>query len=404
MEEILRKLFVVIFYVIAFSVEITGQLYTAVYKKLDQNIFGKNITISIAIFPFTNKGQYVNFTKDIYDALTSDKEILEKFLIFPYSTIWDQKETFNITNFNIKNISTLNKLKDILGIKFIITGEFSGEKKDKLILRIYKTSDGSLVFNSKYIESINSNILQDVLNLFKENKKTLYKRYFIPTNLVLIKGGTFKMGSTIHYDEEPIHNVSLNDYYINKYEVTFAEYDLFSELTGRLKPSDDGFGRGNMPVINVTWEDAEAFCNWLSQVNGEKYSLPTEAEWEYAARGGSLSLSYLYSGNNNIDSVAWFNNNSNYSIHIVGSKKPNELGLYDMSGNVWEWCLDWYARDYYTSSPINNPRGPGFTGERVVRGGSWNSYKENCRNTSRFHINPRAYYQGKTGFRYVMHK
>ena len=185
-------------------------------------------------------------------------------------------------------------------------------------------------------------------------------------------------------------NVKLEDFYIGQYPVTFEEYDAFCTATKKEKPDDRGWGRGNRPVINVSWLDAVAYCNWLSEqhhltkvytINGDQvtadwkadgYRLPTEAEWEYAARGGNKSKGYKYAGSNDLDEVAWYSGNSGRTTHPVGQKKPNELGLYDMSGNVWEWCQDWYDNDYYKNSPKENPKGPASGTYRVLRGGSWN--------------------------------
>jgi formylglycine-generating enzyme required for sulfatase activity len=212
--------------------------------------------------------------------------------------------------------------------------------------------------------------------------------------MVLVEAGSFEMGSIDGLpDEQPVHTVHITrPFYIAKYTVTFDEYDKFyydNLGTGIRKPDDEGLGRGNRPV-EVTWCNAVAYCNWLSKKEGltpcysgkgklvkcdfsaDGYRLPTEAEWEYAARGGSKSLDYIYAGSDNPDDVAWYADNSGGQIHPVGQKQPNELGLYDMSGNIWEWCCDWYAEDYYASSPANDPEGPALgpdTSLRVKRGG-----------------------------------
>jgi len=218
----------------------------------------------------------------------------------------------------------------------------------------------------------------------------------IPKNMVFVQGGTFQMGSNDGgSDEKPIHSVTLSDYYISKYEVTFAEYDKFCESTGRTKPSDYGWGRGNRPVINVSWNDAAAYCTWAGG------RLPTEAEWEYAAKGGaSATLSHQYSGSANIDEVAWYSSNSGSKTHEVGIKQPNELGIYDMSGNVWEWCNDWYDENYYKDSPKTNPQGPSSGTYRVLRGGSWNNAYNNCRSADRNRSNPTGAFINY-GFRFV---
>ena len=203
------------------------------------------------------------------------------------------------------------------------------------------------------------------------------------------------MGDTWVGGEKPTHKVTFTyDFYIGKYETTFDEYDAFCSATGKSKPNDQGWGRGQRPVISVSWWDAIAYCNWLSEKeklpnaydnNGNLldkdgkvttdpskvvgYRLPTEAEWEYAARGGNKSKGYKYSGSDNVGDVAWYDLNSGGMIQEVGKKAPNELGLYDMSGNVWEWCSDWYGG--YSSSAQTNPYYSTTGSNRVLRGGSW---------------------------------
>jgi len=224
----------------------------------------------------------------------------------------------------------------------------------------------------------------------------------IVPEMVLVEVGSFQMGSTDGApNEQPVHTVHITrPFYIAKYAATFEEYDRFCDDTiGMNKPDDNGWGRGTRPVFGVSWVDAMKYCNWLSGKEGltpcydvkgkltecdfstNGYRLPTEAEWEYAARGGQKSQGYTYAGSDNPDNVAWYRSNSDGQPHPVGQKQPNELGLYDMSGNAFEWCWDLYGEDYYASSPSNDPTGPSsasegaYTGfgllERVRRGGSF---------------------------------
>ena len=198
----------------------------------------------------------------------------------------------------------------------------------------------------------------------------------ISIDMVRVEAGTFTMGATAEMkkpsdDEKPTHRVTLtNDYYIGKYEVTQA---LWQAVMGN-NPSE--FKGSNLPVENVSWHDCQVFISKLNGMTGRKFRLPTEAEWEYAARGGNKSRGYLYSGSNNLSDVAWYNDNSDGKTHTVGTKQPNELGIYDMSGNVSEWCHDW---DYkYNRSPQVNPTGATNGSYRLNRGGGWDSYFEYC--------------------------
>ena len=200
--------------------------------------------------------------------------------------------------------------------------------------------------------------------------------------MVVIPAGRFRMGAVFgggDPDEKPVHWVAIpRPFAMGKYEVTFEEYDRFCEATGREKPKDGrrwfgplsrDWGRGRMPVMNVGWEDAVAYAKWLSEQTGQRYRLPGEAEWEYAARGGGRIE--RYAGGDDVDAVAWYGANSGNRTHPVGEKLPNALGLYDMSGNVWQWTADWYGEGYYRQSPRDNPGGASEGTKRIFRGGSW---------------------------------
>ena len=216
---------------------------------------------------------------------------------------------------------------------------------------------------------------------------------------VAVEGGTFQMGSNSGYNEKPVHSVTVSDFNISKTEVTFEQYDAFCDAIGRDKPDDEGWGRGNRPVIYVDWQDAFDYCEWMSKTTGKTYRLPTEAEWEYAARGGSKSKGYTYSGGNNLYAVAWYDNNSRDKTHPVAQKQPNELGLYDMSGNVYEWCSDWYGD--YSSSPQTDPQGSNSEEYRVLRGGGWLHHDSGCRVAFRLGYSPDGRYNFY-GFRLVL--
>ena len=198
----------------------------------------------------------------------------------------------------------------------------------------------------------------------------------IMRNMVYVEGGTFTMGATseqqnLYDDEKPTHRVSLSSFYIGKYEVTQA---LWKAVMGS-NPSD--WKGDNLPVENVSWNDSQTFLRKLNAMTGKNFRLPTEAEWEFAARGGNRSRGYQYSGSNVLSDVAWYDDNSGRKTHNVGTKAPNELGIYDMSGNVWEWCQDW--KGSYSSSAQTNPKGPSSGSLRVFRGGSWFEFAGSCR-------------------------
>ena len=207
-------------------------------------------------------------------------------------------------------------------------------------------------------------------------------------NMIEVNGGIFTMGATSEQgseaesDEKPAHKVTLSDYYIGKYEVTQEEW---SAVMGN-NPSY--FKGANIPVEQVSWNDCQEFIKKLNELTGMQFRLPTEAEWEYAARGGNKSRGYKYSGSNTIGDVAWYRDNSSSTTHQVGTKRANELGLYDMSGNVCEWCSDWYSSSYYSSSPSTNPTGPSTGSFRVSRGGYWDDIAISCRVSYRYYVNP----------------
>lgn len=194
--------------------------------------------------------------------------------------------------------------------------------------------------------------------------------------MIRVEGGTFTMGATpeqggeARSDEKPAHDVTLSTFYICQTEVT---QELWQAVMGS-NPSP--YSGTNLPVSNISWNNCQEFISNLNQITGKTFRLPTEAEWEYAARGGNKSQGYKYAGSNNVDEVAWYSSNT---THTVATKMPNELGLYDMSGNVWEWCQDFYSSFYYTISPSTNPTGPSSGKKHVGRGGGVGFTATGCR-------------------------
>jgi len=245
--------------------------------------------------------------------------------------------------------------------------------------------------------------------------------------MVHVAAGSFQMGSNSGgSDEKPVHTVYLDAFYIDKYEVTNSKYVAYLDLAlvaGEIQANSSSVSKGNnellnlddvdcqisytggtlivdsgkenYPVIEVTWYGAKAYTDFYGK------RLPTEAEWEYAARGGNLSYDYTYSGSNNVDYVAWYWSNSESSTHPVGQKQGNELEIYDLSGNVWEWCNDWYESDYYRNSPTNNPAGPTTGTSRVLRGGSWTTNAYVLRSTYRGYSSDPTSTSNSIGFRCV---
>lgn len=234
-------------------------------------------------------------------------------------------------------------------------------------------------------------------------------------DMIFVEGGTFEMGCTKEQgtcsdDEKPPHIVTVSSFNIGKYEVTNEQFCAFLNAKGNQEEGgekwlriDDAYcnieqrngrytpkiGYARHPVVEVTWYGSKSFCKWMRQTTSKTFRLPTEAEWEYAARGGNRSRNYKYAGSNDIGSVAWYEKNSFNVIHPVGTRNPNELRLYDMTGNVSEVCSDWYDENYYKNSPRNNPKGPSSPQiDRVYRGGSYRSPKSISSVSDRFSTRP----------------
>ena len=224
-----------------------------------------------------------------------------------------------------------------------------------------------------------------------------FKEISLVNYMIKVKGGTFKMGSknsnnAADNDEQKEHSVTVKDFEICKFEVTVWQWKEYVKANKLNMPSKPEWGwKDNYPINNITWYEAIGYCNWLSKkeklepvysqqgpnihcdFTKDGYRLPTEAEWEYAAKGGSKSKETRFSGSDNQDEIAWHKANSNGTPHTVGTKLPNEIGICDMSGNVWEWCWDWYNKDYYKIEESKNPKGPVMGERKSVRGGSWDS-------------------------------
>lgn len=279
-----------------------------------------------------------------------------------------------------------SKIQLILGyalIAVLFVGVFMGFNA----LKNYLFNEGKKIVYQEALKGkkgvpydLNTRLIQPSKNYIETVKDISFK-------MVYVEGGAFTMGCTQEQgsdcgdNEKPAHQVTLNGYYIGAFEVTQA---LYQAVTGN-NPSHFK-GDSNRPVEMVSWNDAQTFIQKLNQLTGKKYRLPTEAEWEFAARGGNQSKGYKYAGSSDIREVAWYDGNSSNEIHPVGEKKANELGLYDMSGNVWEWCEDWYG-GYMPKAEIN-PKGALEGPYRVYRGGSWLNAAQYCRVAYRSLNNP----------------
>lgn len=205
-----------------------------------------------------------------------------------------------------------------------------------------------------------------IISCSKNEDTLIIKNDFSDIDMVVVKGGTFLMGSKDgdRY-EKPVHSVSLSSFEIGKYEVMQAQWIAV------MGDNPSYFKGDSLPVENVSWNDIQIFITKLNEKTNKTYRLPTEAEWEYAASGGLEALSTIYSGSNSIGDVAWSAEDKEYTTQKIGRKQANELGLYDMSGNVSEWCSNWYGI-YYEDS-VTNPQGPSTGSKRISRGGSWSS-------------------------------
>jgi formylglycine-generating enzyme required for sulfatase activity/5-hydroxyisourate hydrolase-like protein (transthyretin family) len=265
----------------------------------------------------------------------------------------------------------------------------------------------TLAFGQHQLQLINGkSIMNETINLSQNGQSTFQYDVIefgaftenvngMSFDMVAVKGGTFQMGSRKEKNEKPVHSVTVSDFYIGKYEVTQKQWKaIMGASTSLSNPSK--FKGNNLPVESVSWNDVQKFIKKLNQKTGKLYRLPTEAEWEYAVRGDSTGSTTKYASSNNVDVVAWYSGNSGSKTHTVGTKQANELGIYDMNGNVWEWCSDWFGS--YRSRGQSNPLGATSGSYRVYRGGSWYNLASNCRGETRYRSSP-GYRHDILGFR-----
>jgi formylglycine-generating enzyme required for sulfatase activity len=337
-----------------------------------------------------------------------------KYAVLPRTaTIQTVMAEHRIQRSGLTDADNIKVIGEALNARYVLAGSVRSLGRTNLFTaEIINIEDGSQLTG----DAVNYRAMDDGLKLMAELGTKLTggtPAGNIPANMVLVEGGTFQMGSTNGFDnEKPVHTVTVKSFYMGKYEVTQKEW---TEVMGS-NPSS--FKGDTLPVESINWYEAVEYCNRLSLKEGltpaywgsgaaivcdfhaSGYRLPTEAEWEYAAKGGNKNfLSYEYSGGNSVDRVAWYSGNSGYSTHPVGTKQANDLGLYDMSGNVYEWCWDWYGRSYNSGSQ-NNPVGASSGSGRVLRGGSWGDDAGGVRSAYRGGNTPSGRY-GNLGFRLV---
>jgi len=308
-----------------------------------------------------------------------------------------EQHTINLTTLDMRSRSLLNR--DAEG-----NVKFSHKSIWEYFVAVEAYKDEELLSYMRNFEGIDmvKHFLQEYGLIFPE--------------MIQVEGGSFQMGSENGRDnEKPVHTVTLSTFEMGKYPVTVEQFQAFIQDTGYQTDADKKGGiniwtgsdvqkkagvnwtcdvKGNPrpveeyqhPVIHVSWNDAQVFCEWISKKTRKSYTLPTEAQWEFAARGGNQSNGYKYAGSNDLDEVGWYRKNSGNKTHPVGQLRPNELGIYDMSGNVWEWCQDWYGD--YSAGPLKDPLGPESGQGRVGRGGGWGDSASGCRVADRSNAAP----------------
>jgi formylglycine-generating enzyme required for sulfatase activity len=304
----------------------------------------------------------------------------------------------------VKNVIAAQNFNDII-VSYDLLSENASQK---FTVELYCSTNGGIVFGDPLntvegdvgfnispgegkkitwdvLEEVNQFVYDDVV--FKV-KATANAGGIV--DLVLIEGGSFIMGNENgQEDEKPEHEVQLSNFYISKYEITVKQYEEFCKKSGKEMPESNSEWLDDHPMTYISWEDAKEYCSWLSEMTGEKYRLPTEAEWEYVAKGGIHGSSNTEPSKNEIDNYAWHKGNTGgYAHYEVGKLKPNDLGIYDIIGNVWEWCEDWYGKTYYAYAPGFNPPGPPRGKTKVARGGSWREPGDIITETYRFYQSP----------------
>lgn len=353
----------------------------------------------------------IRILKNGYDEINDEIKVNRKKTYFNFiltensNRVYPEDNTVEEVKPATIKIETYENAVVLLNDSAILANEFIQLDPQNAIISVYAEKTDTI---RQEIQLISEDSVQ--LRMFPESIISVAD---IKIDIVLVKSGTFKMGKTGNKSNARLHQVKLDDYYISRYEVTQSLWKMIMGENPSKRIGD------SLPVENVNWVEVQEFLGRLNELTGKKYRLPTEAEWEYAARGGHRAgEKQRYSGNSIIDSVAWYWKNSgdeilegrwdnemmkqnNCRIRKVGQLQPNDLGIYDMSGNVWEWCSDWYSETYYLESPLSNPQGPKTGKSKTCRGGSYLSKASFCRNGFRFSYPPQSSYN-YLGLRLVM--
>lgn len=356
--------------------------YRDMMKELAARLAGK-----IAITPVQDEGPSPSANAGQREKVVT---VLDYLKIFPYelgtfnnvpTAVISQLNKQGKYGYNSWRIPTSEEISLLKGLGFASDKKYMTQENGSGIVLLVTEKEG---VNTGGIQSQGSDYVENTAGL---NMK-----------MVFVEGGTFQMGATSEQgsdandNEKPVRDVRVDSYYIGACEVTQAQWE-------KVMGSNPSYFKGaDLPVESVSWEEAHAFCRELSRMTGKTYVLPTEAQWEYAARGENKKEGTKYSGSWSIDAVAWYSGNSGGSTHPVGSKRANVLGIHDMSGNVSEWCSDWYGT--YQGAATENPTGPSWGSSRVNRGGSWIHGARHCRVSFRLNFAPRIRFRS-LGFRVV---
>ncbi len=348
-----------------FPIKLTGQELIAKYEQ-STFLSAFQLPLTIGLFKFEGDER---FEEEFLQRIENEVFVADIYVIYPSETLESLKEDFEIKSFNSNDLDCLHKLKDKLDIQLILVGKEAPNKD--LQIDFVDTETGEIIFSNVYKLSKNSTMLNDLIKLFTDQKTTIYKREIknLP-EMVLVEKGEIVV-RPLRYDPETI--IVKNNYLISKYECTIRQFSEFIQMTGYITDAENngysiiyysdnskskdstvtwkcdeigvirpGFDSLDYPVIHISWNDAIEYCNWLSKETGDQYTLPTSNEWQFASLGGIHSKNFTYSGSNDIEEVGWCKNNSNEKVHLIGTKGSNEIGLADMSGNVREWCYDWF--------------------------------------------------------------